>query len=175
MKNLILLSSFLLLSFSYKAQTNTAEVGLKIGDKAPELSFNDPNGKTISLSDLKGKMVLIDFWASWCRPCRVENPNVVKVYKKYKDAKFENAKGFTVYGYSLDQNKSAWQNAIMTDGLLWPYHVSDLQGWQAKGAATYQVRAIPQAYLIDGNGIIVGKGNNVRGRNLDLLLSNLMK
>lgn len=174
MKKLIigLLFTFSLTNFS---NAQEAKVGLNIGDQAPNLVYTDPNGKTIELYDLRGKMVLIDFWASWCGPCRKENPNVVRTYKKYKEVEFENGNGFTVYSYSLDKNKGSWQNAIMQDGLMWPYHVSDLKGWAAVGAQTYKIRSIPQAYLIDGNGIIVGKGNTLRGAGLNALLNNLKK
>lgn len=173
----ILLISFFLVGFSLIAQEDkeAPKVGLNIGNLAPELEFNDPNGKPIALSDLRGKMVLIDFWASWCGPCRKENPTVVKAYKKFKDEPFENGEGFTVYSVSLDKNKASWQNAIMQDRLAWPYHVSDLKYWQSEAAQIYGVRSIPTAYLIDGNGVIVGKGNSLRGGGLDALLANLVR
>ena len=175
---LLSLASFTLIETKDSSNENSnlqAKIGLNIGDKAPELNYQDPNGKMIALSDLKGKMVLIDFWASWCGPCRRENPNIVKTYNKFKDENFENGKGFTVYSVSLDKSKGAWQNAIMQDGLAWPYHVSDLKAWAAEGAQIYNVRGIPMAFLIDGNGIIVGKGNSIRGGGLAALLGNLKK
>jgi thiol-disulfide isomerase/thioredoxin len=145
---------------------------LNIGDKAPELEYSDPSGKMRKLSGLKGKVVLIDFWASWCRPCRMENPNVVKTYNKYKDQKFVNGKGFEVFSVSLDQNKSSWENAIAKDGLVWDGHVSDLKGWKADGAKIYNVNSIPSAFLIDGDGVIIAK--NLRGEALDNALNKLL-
>lgn len=150
-------------------------VGTDVGKQAPELKFKSPQSKDIALSSLKGKIVLIDFWASWCGPCRRENPNIVAVYKKYKDQKFGNAKGFTVYSVSLDNNQQKWISAIEKDGLLWENHVSDLGGWQSKGAAIYGVQSIPSGFLIDENGIIVAKGNALRGRGLENELKKLIK
>ena len=144
---------------------------LKIGDKAPEIAFNDPSGKVRKLSDLKGKLVLIDFWASWCGPCRQENPNVVRTYNNYKSKVFQNGKGFEVFSVSLDQNKKSWEAAIAKDGLIWPNHVSDLQYWRSEPARIYNVSAIPATFLIDGDGIIIAK--NLRGAALEKTLASL--
>ena len=149
------------------------KIGLEIGNKAPEIVEKSVNGDPLKLSDLRGKVVLIDFWASWCGPCRHENPNVVAAYNEFKDKKFKNGKGFTVFSVSLDKNKTSWEQAIKTDHLTWENHVSDLKFWYSKYALIYGVHRIPSNFLIDGDGVIIAK--NLRGPQLKSALSQLLK
>jgi thiol-disulfide isomerase/thioredoxin len=135
-----------------------------VGDLAPEISLNNPKGKPMKLSELRGNVVLIDFWASWCGPCRIENPNVVEAYNKYSKRSFGSAKGFTIYSVSLDKTMEPWVAAIEKDKLIWKYHVSDLKGWKSEASARYGVNSIPMNFLIDENGIIIAK--NLRGMQL---------
>lgn len=146
--------------------------GIGKGELAPDVVLTSPSGKTIKLSKLKGKVVLLDFWASWCGPCRKENPNVVEAYKKYNKLKFKNGKGFEVFSVSLDRQEEPWEAAIEKDGLVWKYH-----GWDKDGSVSnsYGVRSIPTAFLIDGDGKIVAYGNEIRGLALHLKLDEMLK
>lgn len=143
-----------------ESETKTA-----VGSLAPDIQLADTSGKTISLSSLKGKIVLIDFWASWCRPCRMENPNVVKMYERFKN------KGFEIYGVSLDQNMNPWKKAIFDDRITW-VQVSDLKGWSSSAAQLYSVTSIPQTVLIDRDGKIIAKG--LRGAALEQKVESLL-
>lgn len=144
---------------------NTLE-NVQIGKKAPEFSLPDTAGVNISLSDFRGKYVLLDFWASWCPPCRKENPNVVKAFQDFKD------KNFTVVGISLDNNKEKWLKAIHDDNLMWT-HVSDLKLWDSEVPALYGVRGIPSNVLLDPDGVIIAR--NITGEELHNKLKEVLK
>jgi len=135
------------------------------GKAAPEIKMLNTAGEMVALSSLKGKLVLVDFWASWCGPCRKENPNIVAVYNKYKE------KGFTVFSVSLDDKKEAWIQAIKADKLTWT-HVSDLSGWQSLATKLYKFYSIPTSFLIDRNGNILKR--NLRGKDLEIAINDYL-
>ena len=139
---------------------------VQIGKTAPEFSLPDTAGVSVSLSDFRGKYVLLDFWASWCPPCRRENPNVVKAFNEYKD------KNFTIIGISLDKDKSKWLKAIADDNLTWT-HLSDLKYWDSEIPALYGVRGIPANVLLDPDGVIIAK--NITGEDLHQKLKEVIK
>ena len=143
---------------SFEKKVNKIK-SVSIGSVAPELILNDTTGKDIALSSLRGKYVLLDFWAGWCGPCRMENPNILKNYLKYKD------KGFEIYQVSLDRSRSDWVNAIKKDNLIW-YNVSDLKYFQSEAATIYNIDRIPKAFLLDPNGVIIAKDTELRGNRL---------
>ena len=147
-------------------QANATSTPISVGQAAPEIAMADPNGKIITLSSLKGKYVLVDFWASWCGPCRAENPNVVSAFEKFKNKKF------TVLGVSLDDDKAAWQEAIRADKLNWQ-HISDLKKWESTVVNTYQFQGIPFNVLLDTNGMIIAK--ELRGQALQDTLASILK
>ena len=167
---------FLLASFFGLALLATPSftklAGPSVGGAAPEIELTSPDGKVLKLSSLRGKVVLVDFWASWCGPCRKENPHVVEAYHKYHKMKFANGKGFEVFSVSLDRDEASWKKAIAADQLVWPNHVWDKEN---KAGQAYNVQFIPSAFLVDGNGKIVAMGENCRGLNLHVELDKLKK
>lgn len=158
MKKFLILAIVALVSFT-TARAQYENTKIEVGQKAPELTYENPKGEMLKLSEINNKrVILLDFWASWCGPCRMANPQLVEFYKKYSAAKFKKAKkGFTIVSVSLDKAKEPWIQAIEKDKLEWPFHMSDLGGWQSKAAAEYGVMFVPQAFLIDADGVVIGK------------------
>jgi len=142
------------------------DVSVVSAQMAPEISMKNPEGKVINLSDFRGKYVLIDFWAAWCGPCRRENPTVVKLYNKYKN------KDFTILSVSLDKDAYAWKQAILADGLVWPNHVSELNGWETSVINTYNFNSIPHTVLVDKTGKIIA--TKLSGESLEQKLKELL-
>ena len=151
----------LLISTSY---VNAQTFGMEIGSMAPEIRLPSPAGDTILLSSTRGKVVLIDFWATWCAPCVNEQPELAGLYKKYKHADFKNGKGFEIFGVSLDSKKANWENMINKQAIDW-IQVSDLKFWMSPVAKLYNIQELPFNVLIDGKGIILAK--NLHGSDLD--------
>lgn len=129
-----------------------------VGEMAPNIELLGFKGDTIRLSDLRGKVVFVDFWASWCRTCRVENKNVRQAYLTYRDSTFDIGQGFDVYSVSLDTDSSVWHKAIKNDHLAWPNHVSDFKKWNSPLVQSYNFRYLPHNVLIDSSGRIIAKG-----------------
>ncbi|HOE04185.1 MAG TPA: TlpA disulfide reductase family protein [Bacteroidales bacterium] len=150
----------------YKVKSQPTQGGVSVGGEAPDITLPGPDGKTHSLHDLRGKYVLLDFWASWCKPCRAESPFLVKAYNKYS------SKGFTIFQVSLDSDKGQWEQAIKNDNLTWT-HVSDLKYWDCVPAKVYGVAGIPANFLLDANGVIIA--TNLRGEALEKKLAELLK
>ncbi|HOP00542.1 MAG TPA: TlpA disulfide reductase family protein [Bacteroidales bacterium] len=147
--------------------------GVTYGLRAPEIELPSINGETMKLSDLQGRIVLLDFWAAWCNPCRMENPNLVKAYAKYHDVSFTEGEGFEIVSVSIDRNESAWKKAVEEDNLSWPYQLSDLEGAKSKAAIDYGITMIPTNFLLDKNGVIIA--TNLRGELLEEKLESLVK
>jgi thiol-disulfide isomerase/thioredoxin len=139
---------------------------------APEIKLVGTNGKVRKLSELRGKLVLVDFWASWCGPCRQESPNVVEAYGKYKSKEFKNAKGFEVFSVTIDKDEKAWKQAIKEDRLSWKNHVIDKDG---VASANYGVSSVPSAFLIDGEGHVIASGGELRGMKLHIQIDKQLK
>jgi peroxiredoxin len=170
MKTLIL-SVALLFSGSTISTLSAQSTGLEIGNKSPEIKLPTIKGDTVALSSLKGRLVLIDFWATWCSPCVEEQSELAKLYRKYEQADFRNEKSFEIYGVSLDAKKSNWENFITTNKINW-IQVSDLKFWRSPVAKTFNIQGLPFNILIDGNGIIIAK--NLHGTDLENGIAGLL-
>ncbi|MGB0850831.1 MAG: TlpA family protein disulfide reductase, partial [Bacteroidia bacterium] len=147
-----------LIGFSFLISAHKTIIRPAVGDIAPEISLRNINGDTISLSSLRGKVVYIDFWASWCGRCRVENKTIREAYKNFNSKKFSIGNGFDVFSVSLDTDSSQWDRAIQKDQLIWENHVCDFKKWESPLVEKYNFRYLPHNLVIDNQGVIVAKG-----------------
>lgn len=148
-------------------------VGTTLGLRAPEIVLPNADGELMKLSSLRGHIVLVDFWAAWCNPCRRENPELVKLYDEYNEASFTKGEGFEIFSVSLDRNEAAWQQAVRDDKLNWPYQVGDMQGARTQAAQDYGVQMIPSSFLLDQHGVVLA--TNLRSKALEEKLNSLLK
>ena len=170
MNNLVLFA--FILSFVYLQPISGQNIGTEIGDKAPEIRLPSLAGDSVALSASKGKIVLIDFWATWCAPCVKEQPELAKLYRKFKNADFVNGKEFEIFGVSFDAKRDNWEDIIKKYGIDW-IQVSDLKFWSSPVAKIYNIEELPFNVLIDGNGIILAK--NIHGEELEKELAKFAK
>ena len=170
---ILILSVALLFLGTFNSTLSAQSTGLEPGNKSPEIKLPTTKGDTVALSSLKGKLVLIDFWGTWCAPCVKEQAELVRLYKKYKRAPSVNGKGFEIYGVALEAKKPNWENFIVSNKISW-IQVSDLKFWRSPVAKTYNIQELPFNVLIDGKGLILAK--NLHGTDLDMeIQKNLQK
>ncbi|MDF1572277.1 MAG: TlpA disulfide reductase family protein [Bacteroidales bacterium] len=159
-------------AYTMPPEIEALRVGTTLGLRAPEIEMPNLEGETMQLSSLRGKLVLIDFWASWCNPCRLENPHLVKVYDEFNDASFTKGEGFEIFSVSLDRNEEAWRKAVMQDRLDWPYQLGTMEGARTQAAQDYGIQMIPSNFLLDQHGVIIA--TNLRGDALNEKLNSLI-
>ena len=160
----LILTVALLFAGSTFSTLSAQSTGLEVGNRSPEIKLPTIKGDTVSLSSQKGKLVLIDFWGTWCAPCVEEQSELARLYKKYKQASFARWRGFEIYGVSLDAKKPNWENFITKNKINW-IQVSDLKFWRSPVAKTYNIQGLPFNVLVDGNGVILAK--NLHGKDLE--------